>query len=143
MNTSNPQDSSYPTPFSSNGPGSSVAQAAQDLRSAAGQDIADFADQAHKIKEKALESAAQFRDLTVDKAREVGAAALERAQALKAAATEKAHQFKDAAGEQWSETREKAREAHSLAEDYIRQHPTKCVLGALGVGFLIGLIVRR
>ena len=36
-----------------------------------------------------------------------------------------------------------ARAAEKAAEDYIRQHPTKCVLGALGVGFLLGLIVRR
>ena len=37
----------------------------------------------------------------------------------------------------------KAKELHVTAEDYIRQNPTKCVLSALGLGFLIGLIVRR
>ena len=36
-----------------------------------------------------------------------------------------------------------ARSGIVAAEDYIRQNPTKCVLGALGLGVLIGLIVRR
>jgi ElaB/YqjD/DUF883 family membrane-anchored ribosome-binding protein len=37
----------------------------------------------------------------------------------------------------------KAKELQVTAEDYIRQNPTKCVISALGLGFLIGLIVRR
>ena len=63
--------------------------------------------------------------------------------ALKAAAAERAQHLKETANEQWQDTRVKARELHVTAEDYIRQNPTKCVLSALGLGFLIGLIVRR
>lgn len=121
----------------------SVAQAANDLRAAAGEKIKDFTSQAAVLTEKAIESAGHFRDLTAEKAREARTIASEKAAAFKASAGEKAQQFKEIANEQWSETREKAREFHSTAEDYIREHPTKCVLGALGVGFLIGLIVRR
>ena len=99
----------------------SVAQAANDLRAAAGEKIKDLSAQAANLKEKAIESASHFRDMT----------------------TEKATQFKEIANEQWGDTRIKAIELHQTAEDYIREHPTKCVLGALGVGFLIGLIVRR
>lgn len=102
-------------------PASSVAQAAQDLRSAAEGKIREFAGQAAAVREKALESAAHLRDIT----------------------SEKAAHLRDTAQEQWDDTRERAREWHSQAEDYVREHPTKCVLGALGVGFLIGLIARR
>ena len=110
----------------------SVSQAAHDLRVAAGEKIKDLTDQTTSLKDRAIESAEHFRDLASEKAREA-----------RASASEKAHHFKEIAEDQWSETREKALEFHSAAEEYIREHPTKCVLGALGVGFLIGLIVRR
>ncbi len=119
-----PQAGFTPTP--------SVSQAAHDLRLAAEGKIKDLAGQAGALKEKALESATQFRDITSEKA-----------QALKTSATEKAAQFREIAQEQWTDTRARAREVHNSAEDYIRQNPTKCVLGALGIGFLIGLIARR
>lgn len=107
----------------------SVSQAAHDLRVAAGEKIKDLTDQAISLKDRAIESAEHFCDLASEKAR--------------ASAGEKAHYFKEIAEDQWSETREKALEFHSAAEEYIREHPTKCVLGALGIGFLIGLIARR
>lgn len=121
-----PQAGFTPTPTPS------VSQAAHDLRVAAEEKIKDLAGQAGALKEKALESANQFRDLTAEKA-----------SALKASATERAAHFRDIAQEQWCDTRARAREVHTSAEDYVRQNPTKCVLGALGIGFLIGLIARR
>ncbi len=108
-----PQAGFTPTP--------SVSQAAHDLRVAAEGKIKDLASQAGMLTEKARESASQFRDIT----------------------TEKAAHFREIAQEQWTDTRARAREVHSSAEEYVRQNPTKCVLGALGVGFLIGLITRR
>ena len=84
------------------------------------------------LKERAVESAQQFRET-----------ATEKATAFKAAATEKAQHLKESATEQWQDTRVKAKELQVTAEDYIRQNPTKCVVSALGLGFLIGLIVRR
>ena len=84
------------------------------------------------LKDRAVESAQHFRDT-----------AAEKAAALKAAATDKAQHFKETANEQWQDTRVKAKELQVTAEDYIRQNPTKCVVSALGLGFLIGLIVRR
>jgi ElaB/YqjD/DUF883 family membrane-anchored ribosome-binding protein len=110
----------------------SVSQAAHDLRVAAGEKIKDLAHQAGAIKDKALESASHFRET-----------AAESASAFKASAVEKAAHFREVAQEQWTDTREKAREVHISTEAYIREHPTKCVLGALGIGFLIGLIARR
>ena len=62
---------------------------------------------------------------------------------LKEVAGEKAAQFKEVAEGQWEDTRDMAREAHADLEKYIRQHPTKSVLAAAGVGLLLGLIIRR
>ena len=113
-----------------------IAKAANDLRNAAGEKAREFAataeTKAHQIKDRAIESAQQFRSTAVEKAN-----------ALKVAATDKAQHFRESATGQWEDTRVKAKELHVTAEDYIRQNPTKCVLSALGVGFLIGLIVRR
>ena len=114
----------------------SVAQAANDLRAAAGEKAREFVQtaevQASALKEKAVETAQHLRET-----------ATERANQFKASATEKAQHLKESANEQWHDTRVKAKEMHVTAEDYIRENPTKCVLSALGVGFLIGLIVRR
>ncbi len=114
----------------------SIAQAANDLRAAAGEKAREFVHTAENkavaLKDRAVESAQHFRDT-----------ASEKAAALKAAASEKAAAFKDTASVQWEDTRVKAKELHVTAEDYIRQNPTKCVISALGLGFLIGLIVRR
>jgi ElaB/YqjD/DUF883 family membrane-anchored ribosome-binding protein len=114
----------------------SVAQAANELRAAAGEKARELVhtaeEKAAALKERALESANQFRET-----------AAEKAAAFKSAATDKAVHLKESATEQWQDTRVKAKEFHVTAEDYIRQNPTKCVLSALGAGFLIGLIVRR
>lgn len=103
----------------------SIGQAANDLRAAAGEKAREFVHTAESkaalLKERAVESAQQFRET----------------------ATQKAAALKTSATEQWEDTRVRARELHVTAEDYIRQNPTKCVLSALGMGFLIGLIVRR
>ncbi|MCP5531636.1 MAG: DUF883 family protein [Akkermansiaceae bacterium] len=113
-----------------------IAKAANDLRNAAGEKAREFAAtaeaKAHELKDRAIESAQQFRSTAVEKAA-----------ALKVAATDRAQHFRESATGQWEDTRVKAKELHVTAEDYIRQNPTKCVLSALGVGFLIGLIVRR
>lgn len=114
----------------------SIAQAANDLRTAAGEKAKEFVQTAENkasvFKERATESAHQFRET-----------ATEKATALKSAATERAQHIKESATEQWQDTRVKAKELHVTAEDYIRQNPTKCVVSALGLGFLVGLIVRR
>jgi len=103
----------------------SIGQAANDLRAAAGEKARELVHTAESkaaaLKERAVESAQHFRET----------------------ATQKAGALKVTATEQWEDTRVRARELHVTAEDYIRQNPTKCVLSALGMGFLIGLIVRR
>ena len=128
LETFHPAADDTPTP--------SISQAANDLRIAASEKAREFVQTAeHKasaLKGRAVESAQYFRD-----------SATEKASALKAAAAGKAQHLKESASEQWEDTRVKARELQVTAEDYIRQNPTKCVISALGLGFLIGLIVRR
>ncbi len=129
-------------------PGSpSVAQAANDLRAAAGEKARELAgtaaNQAAALKEKALESAHHFREVAAEKAVQLKSTAAEKAEALRHAAAVRSQHLRESANEQWNDTRVKAKEFHVTAEEYIRQNPTKSVLGALGVGFLIGLILRR
>jgi ElaB/YqjD/DUF883 family membrane-anchored ribosome-binding protein len=143
MNDPYPTNAGSLDPQAGFAPAPSVSQAAHDLRVAAEEKIKDLAGQAGALKDKAFETATNFRDQATEKAREARTLATEKAIALKTSATEKAAHFREVAQEQWTDTRERAREVHTTAEDYIREHPTKCVLGALGIGFLIGLIARR
>ena len=55
----------------------------------------------------------------------------------------RADKIKAAAAEKIKEGKEKAKRLHVSAEDYVRAHPTKCVVGALGAGLLLGLMIRR
>lgn len=125
----------------------SVAQAANDLRVAAGEKAREIVHTAEAkaadLKGRAIESAQHLREIATEKAGAFKSTATEKVEAFKNAATDKAHHFKSTATEQWQDTQVKAKELHITAEDYIRQNPTKCVLSAIGVGFLIGLIVRR
>ena len=102
------------------------------LRDKAGQIAHDAGARAQQIKDAAVEKAGQFREFAGTKAHDI-----------KETATVKGQQIKEAAGEQIQQGQVKAREAHADAEEYVRQNPTKSILTALGVGFLIGLVVRR
>jgi ElaB/YqjD/DUF883 family membrane-anchored ribosome-binding protein len=117
--------------FSNTATGSPEA-AANELRAAA----SEFA-------KSASQQAAHVKDCAIDAANALKASAVQKAEHFKSVATEKASHVRDVAQQQWDETRVRAKEIHVTTEDYIRQNPTKAVLGALGVGFLIGLIARR
>lgn len=110
----------------------SVSEAASDLRSAASDFASSTSAQASKLKDRAVETAQALKS-----------SAVEKADHYKAVAADKVQHAKESAQHQWEETRVKAKEIHVTAEDYIRQNPTKAVLGALGIGFLIGLIARN
>lgn len=43
--------------------------------------------------------------------------------------------------EGWDKTRAAAKEYHKTGEDFVKENPTGSVLGALGIGVLIGLIL--
>lgn len=59
------------------------------------------------------------------------------------AAAEMAREFQEQAdtfAEQW---KEKARHLQGEVENYVRENPTKSVLLAAGIGFVLGLAFRR
>ena len=84
------------------------------------------------ITSKTADLRQQFRSYAGDKA-----------STLKEEAGNKATVVKQAATEKYEHTKAKAKDVHASSEDYIREHPTKCILGAFGVGLLIGLLARR
>ena len=76
------------------------------------------------------------------------------AEDLKSAAGAFAEQYRGKAEQAWGEARGKAEQAwgdatsrartfQEDAEQYVRENPTKAVFTALGIGFVLGLILRR
>lgn len=124
-----------------------VAKAAKELRDAAEEKISSVVhnaeDKFRDTLEKAKVKSGEIKDRASESAKHLREIAGEKATALKDNASVQAKHLRETACEQWDETFVKAKEFHITAEDYIRQNPTKCVLGALGAGFLIGLLVRR
>ena len=121
----------------------SPTNAANDLRAAAKSATETATTEAVKVKDRAVDAANAFKVSASEKADNYKAIASEKAEHYKSVATAKAQEVKDNAQKQWEDTRVKAKEMHVTSEDYIKQNPTKAVLGALGIGFLIGLIARR
>lgn len=62
---------------------------------------------------------------------------------MRGAATEVAREFKERAGALAGKWKGKAREVQKEIEHYVRENPTKSVLAAVGVGFVLGLMLRR
>lgn len=103
-----------------------VSMAASDLRNHHADEINDFSSTQEQYQEQtAKESAA------------------DKAQQFRSYAGEKAASIKQEASMKFKQGAEKAKEIHSTAEEYVRENPTKSVLTAVGVGVIIGLILRR
>lgn len=83
----------------------------------------------------------------------------DRIEAVRAFAEEKYHQVREAAdpyvekarkyasdardqiNANWDETCARAKELHKAGEDYVRANPTGSVLGALGIGLILGMLI--
>jgi len=134
MSSNDPFSTSPSAPFTPAEP--SVKQAADDLRDAA-------ANSAQDIKDEAAAKTARLRNAAGENAAKIKEAATAQATRVKEAATDQAAVVRDIAEEQWQDARVKAREIHANSEDYVRANPTKAVLAAAGIGFVIGLLSRR
>ncbi len=55
----------------------------------------------------------------------------------------KAKQLREMASERWHTAGERAKELNSAAQNRIRENPTKAIFGALGLGLLMGLVMKR
>ncbi|MFC4994007.1 DUF883 family protein [Rubritalea tangerina] len=112
------------------------ASKATELRQAA-------AEKARVAAQGVQNKATQLKNAASEKAQQFKSYAGDKAVALKEEASQKAHEVKLAAADKYEQGKAKAKDVHASSEEYVRQHPTKCVLGAFGVGLLIGLLARR
>jgi ElaB/YqjD/DUF883 family membrane-anchored ribosome-binding protein len=62
---------------------------------------------------------------------------------LRSAASAVANEYRDKAEQAWGDARERVRTFQDDAEQYVRENPTKAVITALGIGFVLGMIFRR
>ncbi len=93
-------------------------------------------------KADAVRAAEELREAAAQKATELKDAALQKGQEIRDAATEKADHLKDIARDGLGVTSEKMEDLKSEGEAYVRANPAKSVLIALGLGFIIGRIIR-
>ena len=71
------------------------------------------------------------------------AAAEAKATELRSAAEAKANELRGRAEQAYSDVRTRALTMREDGEQYVRENPTRAVLTALGIGFVLGLIFRR
>ena len=71
------------------------------------------------------------------------AAAEAKAAELRAAAESKVHELRGRAEHAYSDARTRAQSLRGEGEEWIRENPTRAVLTALGVGFILGLVFRK
>jgi len=67
----------------------------------------------------------------------------EAAEDLRSAASAVAEEYHGRAEEYWNDATSRVRSFQDDTEQYVRDNPTKAVLTALGIGFVLGLIFRR
>jgi ElaB/YqjD/DUF883 family membrane-anchored ribosome-binding protein len=82
-------------------------------------------------------------DFSATKLGTLKADAIEKAKNFRNFAGEKAAAIKQEAGVKIKQGKVKAKQLHTTAEDYVKENPTKSILGAVGIGVIIGLILRR
>lgn len=102
----------------------------------------DPADKVAASKSHARQAAEELRDAATQKADELKDAARERAGNIHEYATDKAHDARDYAEEQYSRARVAADDYRQDGERYVRENPAKSVLIALGIGFIVGRVLR-
>ncbi|NNE93123.1 MAG: DUF883 family protein [Verrucomicrobiales bacterium] len=103
---------------------SHALQAAEELKTAAAQ-------KAEELKAVAQEKGSQIKD-----------AAVEKTQHFRDVATEKAEHLRGAAEQHLGDAKIRVDELREEGEKYVRENPAKSVLIALGLGFIIGRILR-
>jgi ElaB/YqjD/DUF883 family membrane-anchored ribosome-binding protein len=62
---------------------------------------------------------------------------------LESAIPAMAKDYTEKAGEALDEAKKRVRTLREDGEDYVRTNPMKAVLAALGIGFMLGIILKR
>lgn len=65
------------------------------------------------------------------------------AQDIRSAAEAKATEIRGKAEDAYGQARQRARSWQEEGEQYVRHNPLRGVLTALGLGFILGLLIRR
>ncbi len=102
---------------------------------------------------EAIDAAGEIREAVAEKADDLKRVATEQADRIKDAALEKGQQFRDAAVEKVDDLKSYAEENLGIngerldeikieTERYVRENPVKSVFIALGLGFVIGRILK-
>jgi ElaB/YqjD/DUF883 family membrane-anchored ribosome-binding protein len=65
------------------------------------------------------------------------------AEVSESATTNMTEDYRDKAEQSWEETKARVRTWQEDGEEYVRENPMKAIFTALGVGFVLGLIVRH
>ena len=105
----------------------------------------------HQNPEEATESgkdhlraaAGDIKEAVSAKVEDIRQAAAEKTEELREAAQDKVQELRGAAESTWSEARSQAKTWQVEGETYIRDNPTKAVFIAVGVGFVLGLLLRK
>lgn len=108
---------------------------------------------AEELKSAAAAKAGELKAVGTTKYNELKSVGTAKFQDAKAAATAKYHEAKTAFDAKKAEVAEqgkmqfayaktKAHDIHVDSEAYVKENPTKAILIALGIGFLIGLLFR-
>ena len=82
-------------------------------------------------KAQAIQAADELREAAARKAREI-----------RSQATEQVEQLRDYAEDRYQDARVRVDDLQQEGERYVREHPAKAVLIALGLGFFIGRILK-
>ncbi len=94
-------------------------------------------------KASAMKAAEELRHAAATKAQEFRQAAEQRAQQIKQSAGEATDHFREYADKAWTETRNHTQDIAAEAEKFAREKPLQALLAAFGVGFLVGVILKR
>ena len=97
---------------------------------------------AEELKAAASQKADELKQSAKDQASKLRAKAEETTQNFKESATDNVNQFRDYADENWSDIKVRLDDYKEEGERYVRQNPTKAILMAVGIGFIIGRIFR-
>ena len=92
-----------------------------------------------------LKAARDYACAQYDKLRRATAEQMENVRRYTSERMVDVRRYTDEAREQlnegWESTCAKAKDLHAAGEEYVKANPTSTVLGALGVGFVLGLLI--
>ena len=94
-------------------------------------------------KDNLFSAAGNLKEAAGERAEDLRQAAGQKADELRSAAQGKAQELRGTAESAWSDFRSKAKNWQAEGEAYVRDNPIKAILIALGLGLLLGLLLRR